>query len=186
MRFRWRCRPLVESIDRRCLLSSSSIFSGFPGVSLFSGLFPKKKLPPSIIEGQATAGPARGEINLVTGSGMLEPFGKVTVPGITQPSHVFDISPQGTIGTMPFLNRRNVYSATVTFTAPNGATLTGTRQILKYTETRYWHHGAGVHEKTVGHNVDAGRASLSFPNGLPVPGGPAVHYNLVMTSTVHH
>ena len=181
MRFCWRRRPRLESMDSRCLLSSS-IFSGLPGASLFSNLFGSKTTPPSVIEGQATAGGLPGEIDLVAGYGRLHPLGLVSVPGTTMPSYVFDVAPQGSTGYIPVTNSHGVYIASVSFSAPQGATLSGTPQVLKYVETRYIRHGAGVHQETVTRKVDSGKATLSFPNGMPVPGGPAVHFNLVLTS----
>jgi hypothetical protein len=184
MRFRRRCRPLVENLDSRWLLSSSGLFSGLPGGSFFQNLFGgKPAATPSVISGQAQSGPLPGEIDLVAGYGIVHPLGTVSVSSTLLPTYVLDVGPEGSTGYIPILNKKGSLTATITFTAPNGATLTGTPQVLKYVETRFIPHGTGAHETLSTRTIDRGKATLTFPNGAPAPGGPAVHFNLVMTST---
>jgi hypothetical protein len=97
---------------------------------------------------------------------------------------VLEVGPTGTTGYMPIFNKKGSLVAAVTYTAPNGATLSGTPQVLKYGETRFVHRASGDGDQLAGRTIDRGKATLTFPNGVPTPGGPAVHFNLVMTSTV--
>jgi hypothetical protein len=184
MRFRRRCRPLVENLDSRWLLSSSSLFSGLPGASFFQKLFGSKPATtPSVVSGQAQTGPLPGEIDLIAGYGRVHPLGVVSVSASASPSYILEVGPTGTTGYLPILNKKGSLVAAVTFTAPNGATLSGTPQVLKYVETRFVHRAGDGGQTVTGRTIDRGKATLSFPNGVPTPGGPAVHFNLVMTST---
>jgi hypothetical protein len=182
MRFRWRCRPVVESLDSRTLLSGSSFLNSLPGVSLFQNVFGKKTKPTSVLQGSAIAGPDAGEFTLVGGYGHVYPLGIVSQPAPPMANYVQDLTPSGSVATVSLVNTRGVFIATVALTASGGATLSGSRQAFDFTETHYFTHGRGVRQETIARVVSRGKANLSFPNGSPTPGGPPVKYNLVMQS----